>query len=444
VSISLKAYTDGSYNPQNGCGGWAAVIYDSDGEVIRSLWGKAGNPESSVNRMEMAGVIETIDAVTKAQMVKPLRAPSSLHGCKSLTIVSDSKYLINGAMGISQLDSNADLWAILYELRDEARKAGITIGWMKVEAHTGVTGNEEADKLARAQYEAEAKEQGKQTREYNGRRVHKAGKSFGTNYTAMIAWARENPGGFVDAKEGTAHAVLIDGKWQRFKPNGATGTCPNGNHGSRRPNFWLAVNERGYIIARCAGDTQNSQSGCDRDEIFEKFAELGIGTGRADLQIGTLVCSYQYRDEQGRVVFCVNRYRNPKGFRTADANGKVMRGVMQPLLYRLPELIAAPDGCLIHICEGEKDVDNAIRCKGWVATTNPGMHSRWDDSYNKYLRHHEVVIWADNDDRGRARARSIEASLRRTNRVRVVWEIPNGCKDLTDYLKSEGCNVTDY
>ena len=43
---------------------------------------------------------------------------------------------------------------------------------------------------------------------------------------------------------------------------------------------------------------------------------------------------------------------------------------MRPVLYHLPELLAAPDGTIVYLTEGEKDADRLID-EGVVATTAP-------------------------------------------------------------------------
>ena len=74
----------------------------------------------------------------------------------------------------------------------------------------------------------------------------------------------------------------------------------------------------------------------------------------------TITATYDYRDEQGNLLYQACR-KTPKGFsQRAPAPGGgwlwSLSGVRR-VLYRLPELLAEPDAT-VYICEGEKDADN--------------------------------------------------------------------------------------
>ena len=68
----------------------------------------------------------------------------------------------------------------------------------------------------------------------------------------------------------------------------------------------------------------------------------------------------------------------------------------QRVLYRLPELLQAPNDALVFIPEGEKCVDS-LRRAGLVATCNAGGAGKWLAQYNEPLRGRQVVILPDND-----------------------------------------------
>ena len=73
------------------------------------------------------------------------------------------------------------------------------------------------------------------------------------------------------------------------------------------------------------------------------------------------VAEYDYRDENGGLLFQVLRYE-PKSFkfRRMDESGSWvynLRGARR-ILYRLPELVGSKKEDMIYIVEGEKDVDN--------------------------------------------------------------------------------------
>ena len=91
-------------------------------------------------------------------------------------------------------------------------------------------------------------------------------------------------------------------------------------------------------------------------------------------RIARIVATYDYRDEQGVVLFQVCRFE-PKHFRQRrpDGNGGSIgevKGTRQ-VPFRLPEPIAAPRDCIVFIAEGEKDADR-LGGLGLVATCNAG------------------------------------------------------------------------
>jgi len=125
------------------------------------------------------------------------------------------------------------------------------------------------------------------------------------------------------------------------------------------------------------------------------------------------VKEYGYEDETGKLLFEVVRYE-PKGFsqrKPSEAGGYIYntQGVRK-VLYKLPELIAAPLDEWVFIVEGEKDADRVF-AEGFVATTNPGGAGNWLESFNEYFRSRCVAIIPDNDDAGRKHAKKVADSI---------------------------------
>ncbi len=149
--------------------------------------------------------------------------------------------------------------------------------------------------------------------------------------------------------------------------------------------------------------------------------ELGIDTdGRPNrAPRGHIAATYDYLDERGAILFQVVRFE-PKDFRQRrpGPDGQWIWNIkgLRPVLYQLPELIAAPSGSRVYVAEGEKDVDN-LRNLGLIATTSPGgatkpgNRSKWRTEYTRYLAGFDVVILPDNDGAGRAHAKTIAASI---------------------------------
>jgi uncharacterized membrane protein len=160
-----------------------------------------------------------------------------------------------------------------------------------------------------------------------------------------------------------------------------------------------------------------------------------------------IVATYDYRDEARRLLYQVVRYEpgfdgEKKTFlqRRPDGKGGWIkgRGGVPLVLYRLPELLAAPSE-LIFIPEGEKDVDNlrALQC---AATTNAGGAEKWRPEYNEALRGRHVVILPDNDDKGRRHAEQVAMSLAGVAASVAVVELPGlpPKGDVSDWLQVAG------
>src|SRR5262249_9539702 len=139
--------------------------------------------------------------------------------------------------------------------------------------------------------------------------------------------------------------------------------------------------------------------------------------GHAARGKGQIVKAYDYQDERGELVSQAVRFE-PKGFaqrrpRRPDDDVAALRAGrvkfddewvwsiqdVQPVVYRLPELLAADPSVAIFVVEGEKDAD-ALAALGFVATTNAMGAGKWKAEYNESLRGRDVVVIPDNDNPG--------------------------------------------
>ena len=120
----INIYTDGSCQGNPGRGGWAAIIVEGDRR--RVLSGQEDN--STNNRMELLAAIRGLDDVPKDA---------------SVTVHSDSQYLVNTMTRDWKRKANQDLWARL-----DALTAGRDVRWQWVRGHAGHPENEEADLIA--------------------------------------------------------------------------------------------------------------------------------------------------------------------------------------------------------------------------------------------------------------------------------------------------------
>ena len=71
---------------------------------------------------------------------------------------------------------------------------------------------------------------------------------------------------------------------------------------------------------------------------------------------------------------------------------------IERLLYRLPELLAAPPEEPVYIVEGEKCVE-LVRGLGFIATCSLGGAGKWRNTPGRHdaLRNRHVVLLPDND-----------------------------------------------
>jgi hypothetical protein len=119
---------------------------------------------------------------------------------------------------------------------------------------------------------------------------------------------------------------------------------------------------------------------------------------------------YDYRDESGVVLFQKIR-KYPKDFYQQRPDGTRSLSGVRKVLYRLPELLAAPLDALVYVCEGEKDADK-LASLGLIATTNHEGSGTWLDEYSRELMGRNVVVLQDNDEAGEKHARAVCSALR--------------------------------
>lgn len=155
------------------------------------------------------------------------------------------------------------------------------------------------------------------------------------------------------------------------------------------------------------------------------------------------VCTYDYTDERGELLYQVVRQHadapdRPKGYiktfkqrqpGPAGAWKWTMDGAMR-VLYRLPKILVAEQ---VWIVEGEKDADNLVKL-GIEATTNVGGAGKWLDAYSDYLTGKQVVVCGDNDEPGRKHAKAVFDSLAGKAATVKAISVPAPCKDVTDYI----------
>lgn len=190
-------------------------------------------------------------------------------------------------------------------------------------------------------------------------------------------------------------------------PNGQyLALCPA--HDDHKPSLSVGLGEDGRVLFHC-------HAGCQPQEVVDAmglvWSDLFSDDGQ-EKQGRHIVDRYPYHDAAGDLLFEVVRYE-PKDFRVRRSVGKNgwhwnLDGV-NPVLYRLPELLAADPEEPVFIVESEKDVDRLAGLR-IVATCSPFGAGKWtthQEHYNPVLRDRRVVVIPDNDGPGRKHAEQV-------------------------------------
>lgn len=154
-----------------------------------------------------------------------------------------------------------------------------------------------------------------------------------------------------------------------------------------------------------------------------------------------VIATYDYRDEDGSLLFQVQRFE-PKKFvqrrPAGDGWEYKVQGTRQ-VPYRLPELVAAPLSSAIYIVEGEKDADR-LAALGLVATCNAGGAGKWKSCHSEHLKDRTVILIPDNDDAGREHVQKVAKSLKGIAAHIRIMELPGLPEkgDVSDWLDAGG------
>lgn len=240
-------------------------------------------------------------------------------------------------------------------------------------------------------------------------------------------------------------AKLADGGPVRMSGGSWSLRCPA--HDDGKASLSVSPGREHPIVLHC-------HAGCTPDAIADArglvWADLckprAEGDRPAEDEVwtpaGPAVAVYDYRDENGELLFQVCRtaskdFRQRRPDPTHKSGWAWQLGDTRRVIYRLPRVIQAVQECReIYICEGEKDV-HTLEGIGLVATCNPGGagNGKWKPEYSEVLRDAVVVIVADNDPPGQAHARQIREALTGIAAEITVKEAASG-KDATDHFNA--------
>jgi hypothetical protein len=167
--------------------------------------------------------------------------------------------------------------------------------------------------------------------------------------------------------------------------------------------------------------------------VFRDFREAGA------------VCAYDYRDEQGAVLFQVWRIQKLDGrknfLQARPVPGGWETGIagVRRVLYRLPELLAADPHLPVLLCEGEKDADR-LAALGYVATTVPMGAGKWLPEYTTSLAGRRICLLLDNDPDGEKHGVVVGGSLADIAEEVRVLQLPGLPEkgDVSDWLDDGG------
>lgn len=217
--------------------------------------------------------------------------------------------------------------------------------------------------------------------------------------------------------------------------------CPA--HDDHGPSLDVKEGDGGKPLVQCRS------RGCTFEDIARA---IGFEREEADPALwtprGPAITVYAYHDAKGELVQRVSRTADKQfpqswpdpskrhGWRFSRPPG------FRPVLYRLPEVVAAVEsGMTIHVCEGEKDVE-AVRRVGGIATCNPGGAGKWRREYAQMLSGAaKVVVIADRDEPGLDHASTVVKSLRDLVGSTTVFWAREG-KDAADHLAA-GLTLAD-
>ena len=188
--------------------------------------------------------------------------------------------------------------------------------------------------------------------------------------------------------------------------NGYIACCPA--HEDKNPSLSVGLSDDGKKIlihchAGCADADILGRLGLKMSDLFIKDVP--------DSAAPTKSTRYEYRDEDGTLLYTKIRYDKPDGsksFSYKQPNGSRKLEGAKRVPYNLPAVCAADT---VYFVEGEKCADAVIN-QGCVATTlDCGANSKWKEEYGEYFDGKQIVILPDNDAPGAKYAKMIKRNL---------------------------------
>jgi 5S rRNA maturation endonuclease (ribonuclease M5) len=223
----------------------------------------------------------------------------------------------------------------------------------------------------------------------------------------------------------------------RRSGSGWMARCPV--HEDRQNSLSVGEGRNHPVVFHC-------HAGCDAEAVCKAlgldWAVLSAPRERQQTDRG-FAAIYDYRDEQGELLFQVCRTADKKFLQRkpdpSSRDGYTWKlGDTRRVLYRLQKVLkAVEENREIYLVEGEKDV-HSLENQGLVGTCNPGGAGKWKPEYTECLRDAVVVIVADKDKPGQAHARLVREALQGVAADVTVKEAAGDekVKDVTDHFNA--------
>jgi putative DNA primase/helicase len=185
-----------------------------------------------------------------------------------------------------------------------------------------------------------------------------------------------------------------------------TAICPS--HDDHDPSLTIREHQDGVSVkchAGCSTEDIGMAIGLEGQDLYPRASlELRVSPSSRTSEY------YHYRNEGGDPLFRVWRTPSKKFIqqRYDDETGEWVNGlgIVTPVLYRLPELLAADPSEPVFVVEGEKDADRLIS-EGLIATTSPMGAGKWREEYSRCLEGRSVIVIPDNDELGEEHAKKV-------------------------------------
>lgn len=130
-SINFEIYTDGAYSPKLERGG-IGIVFVKNGVKVHEFSKSFINTTN--NRCELLAVIHALNAISKP--------------VDSITIYTDSQYIIGGTTKGWKRKSNIVLWKLYDHIYEKTSKLCNNISFEWIKGHSDSIFNKLADKLA--------------------------------------------------------------------------------------------------------------------------------------------------------------------------------------------------------------------------------------------------------------------------------------------------------